>query len=222
LPSEWFALHSSSAAFALWDGVYNLFSLFMFVSVTIALRTEGMVGGARLVLSYCVGLFLGVFLTLLMPTQGPVFVHPGWFAGTEGLPSGTLAKFLEQTVLDYARSPGEVYACAGIAAMPSYHVYGWVCGFLYWRRLPRGVFLFGLGLTMLNWVSTVAPWMDWPASSWPSWSRGSHGGSYRPPHARSDRPAGDSWALGSRDDRGTSSPRRNRSLGSSLRVGRAP
>ena len=155
LPTEWLAARSSFAAFAFWDIVYSWLSLFMFVSVTVALYFEGIRGGARLALAYSIGLFLDVFFTLWFPTSGPLFVHPEWFGPLADLPSGELAAFLRLTVEQYRQSPGTVYACAGISAMPSYHVYGWVCGFLYWRRLPRKVFMVGLVLTALNWASTV-------------------------------------------------------------------
>ncbi len=155
LPTEWLVARSSPAALAFWDVVYGWLSLFMFVSVTVALYFEGFRGGARLALAYSIGLFLDVFFTLWFPTAGPLFVHPQWFEGLRGLPSGELAAFLEQTVQQYRQTPGTVYACAGISAMPSYHVYGWVCGFIYWRHLPRKVFLVGIVLTALNWASTV-------------------------------------------------------------------
>ncbi|RKX59113.1 MAG: hypothetical protein DRP37_07025 [Thermodesulfobacteriota bacterium] len=155
LPTQWLMAHSSTWMLACWDGIYNLLSLFMFVSLTIALYFDGIRGGARLVLAYSIGLFLDVFFTLLFPTFGPLFVHPEWFGDLANLPSGELSQFLALTVHQYAQAPGHVYACAGISAMPSYHVYGWICGFLYWRHLPRKIFLAGLVLTMLNWLSTI-------------------------------------------------------------------
>jgi membrane-associated phospholipid phosphatase len=155
LPTEWLVARSSPTALAFWDIVYGWLSLFMFISITIALYYEGFRGGVRLTLAYSIGLFIDVFFTLWFPTSGPIFVHPQWFEGLRNLPSGELAAFLKLTVEQYRHTPGTVYACAGISAMPSYHVYGWVCAFVYWHHLPRKVFLVGLVLTVLTWVSTI-------------------------------------------------------------------
>lgn len=154
LPTEWIVKRCSSGALAFWESIYGLLSVFMFVSVTIALYYEGFRGGVRLTLAFSIGLFIDVFFTLWYPTVGPLFVHPNWFDGLRGLPSGELSSFLMLTVEQYRQAPGTVYACGGISAMPSYHLYGWICAMVYWRHLSKKVFLFALLLTLLNWAST--------------------------------------------------------------------
>jgi hypothetical protein len=155
LPTQWLIEHSSAAAVLFWDGVYNLLTLFMFLSVTIALHHEGIVGGSRLLLAYCIGLFVDVFFTLWIPSLGPIFVHPDWFEAMSGSNSDNVREFLLLTVRQYADSPGTTYAYAGISAMPSYHVYAWICGLYYWRRLPGWLLAAGILLNLLNWISTV-------------------------------------------------------------------
>ncbi len=155
LPTEWLVAHSSRAALYVWEFIYGLFWPMLFVSMMIALHHRGLRGGARLVLALSIGLLLDAMMTLAYPTRGPIFVHPEWFAGLEGLPSGEWAAFLTLTVQCYTAEPGTVYAFSGISAMPSYHVFGWICALLCWSRLPRGVVVFGWGLALLNWVSSV-------------------------------------------------------------------
>jgi hypothetical protein len=155
LPTQWLLERSSAAALYFWDGVYGSVTLFMFVSVTIALHYEGIVGGSRLLLAYCIGLFVDVFFTLWIPSLGPIFVHPDWFEAMSGSNSDTVRRYLLFTVRQYADSPGTTYAYAGISAMPSYHVYAWACGLYYWRRLPGWLLAAGILLNLLNWISTV-------------------------------------------------------------------
>lgn len=155
LPTQWLLERSSAAALHFWDGVYGSFTLFMFVSVTIALHYQGLVGGSRLLLAYCIGLFVDVFFTLWIPSLGPIFVHPDWFAAMSGSHSDTVRGYLLFTVRQYADSPGTTYVYAGVSAMPSYHVYAWACGLYYWRRLPGWLLAAGILLNLLNWISTV-------------------------------------------------------------------
>ena len=154
-PTEWLVTRSSPATLAAWDVIYGLFALVLFVSMMIALNYDGLRGGARLVLALAIGLFLDMLTTLAFPTRGPLFVHPEWFAALKDLPSGELSAFLSTTIERYAAKPGTVYACAGISAMPSYHVYGWTCALLCWRHLPRPLVIGVWGLALLNWISTV-------------------------------------------------------------------
>ncbi|GIW81904.1 MAG: hypothetical protein KatS3mg105_3711 [Gemmatales bacterium] len=154
LPSEWLIERTPAWGVWFWDSVYGIFTLFMFISLTIALHHEGFKGGARLVLAYQIGLMIDVLFTLAIPTRGPLFVHPEWFHALDGLPSGELSAFLLETIAEYQQS-NRVYACAGISAMPSYHVYAWICGFLCWRHLSRPLIVVGVILSILNWLSTI-------------------------------------------------------------------
>lgn len=155
LPTEWLAARSSRGMMAFWDVIYGLFGMFLFLSLACALNLEGLSAGIKFVLVLSIGYLLDLVVTILLPTKGPIFVHPEWFADLHGLSSASLADFLHMTVHRYAERPGTVYACAGISAMPSYHVYGWTCGLMCWRRLPRWLFLGAVVLTLLNWASTV-------------------------------------------------------------------
>ena len=155
LPTEWLVAHSSTTALHVWDFIYGLFGVFLFVSMVIALYHQGMRGGARLVLALSLGLFITLMLSLLYPTRGPIFEHPEWFGRLEGTHTWELAGFLTQTVREYATEPAVRYAHAGISAMPSYHVLSWVCAVFCWRVLPRPFLVFGCVLVMLNWISTV-------------------------------------------------------------------
>lgn len=156
LPSQWLVAHSGAGALAFWNGVYDLFSMFMFTSLAIAILLGGTRAGAHLTFCFVVGLALDLGMTWLLPTRGPIFEHPEWFTGLRHLSSGQLGSFLQMTVEAYGKAPGTVYACAGISAMPSYHVYAWTCSVIFWRDLPRGLFAAALALAVLNWVSTVA------------------------------------------------------------------
>jgi membrane-associated phospholipid phosphatase len=155
LPTEYLILHSTYFAVLCWDIIYNLFSPFMFVSLAIAFYYEGFFGGCCLVLAYTTGLLICILIALAYPTFGLLFTHPDWFKEFSALPSNQFAAFLKGTVDEYARVPGTVYACAGIAAMPSYHVFACVCGIAYWRYLPAAFQFFGIALVLLIWVSTV-------------------------------------------------------------------
>jgi membrane-associated phospholipid phosphatase len=70
--------------------------------------------------------------------------------------SGHLAKHLVKATGNYLHDPARVPLLAGIAAMPSYHVFSWACGLLYWRYLSRWVLAIGIFACALDWLSTVA------------------------------------------------------------------
>ena len=154
LPTEYFISNSSFFAVAFWNIIYGLFTPFMFVSVAIALQHDGLSGGSLLTLAYTIGLFISLLFTLLFPTFGPIFTHSGWFEAFSSLPSNQLAVFLNRTVREYAQRPGTVYACAGISAMPSYHIFACICGLMYWRYLPTAFQVLGVGIVLLVWIST--------------------------------------------------------------------
>lgn len=155
LPTQWLLMRSSPAALRLWDGVYESFGMFLFVSMMIALHREGLRGGARLVLALAVGLYMTLMVSIMIPTRGPIFVHPEWFGDLSGTRTAEVAAFLSRTVSEYAAVPAVRYPVGGISAMPSYHVLSWACGLVCWRWLPRPLFALGAVLVVLNWISTV-------------------------------------------------------------------
>jgi len=156
LPTEWLIAHSSNTAIRLWDFIYGMFGMFLFVSMMIALHHDGIRGGARLVFSLVAGLFLTLIISLAWPTLGPLFVHSDWFGPLGGTVTDRLAHNLSYTVRAYAANPGvRHHVIAGISAMPSFHVIAWTCGLLCWRSLPRPIFALGVVLVVLNWISTV-------------------------------------------------------------------
>jgi hypothetical protein len=154
LPTEVAIKHSSYTAIKCWNVVYGLFTPFMFISVALAIRYRGFSGGALLTLAYAIGLMVSILLTLLFPTLGPLFTHPEWFTRFSALPSNDLAAFLTRTVEEYGNSPGTIYACGGISAMPSYHIFACFCGLVYWRYLPIVYGFLGATAVLLIWVST--------------------------------------------------------------------
>ncbi len=155
LPSAWLITHSPGAAVHIWDFIYDLFGMFLFVSMMIAVQYEGMRGGARFVFALSAGLCVCLVVAVVFPTRGPLFVHPEWFGVLHDTESGRLARYLSHTVQQYTAAPGVRYAVAGIAAMPSFHVVSWTCGWLCWRPLPLNLRVVGVILVLCNWASTV-------------------------------------------------------------------
>ncbi len=157
LPSEWIAAHASASFMNLMNRIYSSFGAFMIVSLILALQRAGTAGGARLVLAFGISLTTTLLISAAMPTRGPLFEHPEWFARFSGFGAGTLADHLAQTVSDYGRPAERLrYTVAGIAAFPSYHVAAWTCGLWHWRHLPRMLVAAAVLLWAANWLSTVA------------------------------------------------------------------
>lgn len=155
LPTAYVMTKLTRSSMAFWDFIYHLFGPFLLVSTAVAVYYEGVKGGSRLLVSYAVGFPICLAFTLAFPTLGPLFVDREWFGRFYDLSSGVLASHLLRTVREYANAPGTVYACGGISAMPSYHVYACICGLFYWRNLPRGLMILGAILILLIWISTV-------------------------------------------------------------------
>jgi len=154
LPTEYFVNKISYLGLKLWNVIYHLFGPFIFISVVICLYYEGFYGGALLMLALNIGLFICIMFTLFFPTLGPLFIHPDWFESFHDLSNNQLAAFLTKTVSDYAQNPGTVYACAGIAAMPSYHLYAFAASFMFWKRLHIFFKLIGVFIIVIIWAST--------------------------------------------------------------------
>lgn len=157
LPSLWLIERVSEWQLFALDVSYNLFMPGLALSLMFAVYVQGLKGGVRLSIAQFIGLFVCLLIALLFPSQGPIFVYEDAFQSKlGGLPSGHMAQYLLAGVADYAHDPHGVPLVAGIAAMPSYHVFSWACGFMYWRYLPKPVLAIGVLACALNWLSTVA------------------------------------------------------------------
>jgi hypothetical protein len=156
-PSLWLIHQASGHELQFFDASYNMFMPFLAVSLMIAVYAKGLRGGVHLSIAQFIGLFVGLIIALIFPTNGPIFEHPATF-----LPkladtlSGHLAQDLVASARVYHHDPLRAPLLAGIAAMPSYHVFSWACGLLYWRYLPRWVLAIGVLACALDWLSTVA------------------------------------------------------------------
>jgi len=154
LPTEYFISKLSYHSLIFWNVIYHLFAPFICLSLVICLYHEGFYSGALLTLALNIGLFVCIVLTLFFPSLGPLFIHPDWFNTFPDLNNNQLAAFLIKTVADYAQKPGTVYACAGIAAMPSYHIYALAACFMSWKQLNIFFKLFGVFIILIVWMST--------------------------------------------------------------------
>lgn len=155
-PSAWIISKIGGREVDFLDFSYNLFIPFLSLSLMIAVYTNGLRGGVHLNIAQFLGLFICLLIALVFPTRGPLFQHPAmYFPKLADTASGHLAHYLLATAKEYARDPAQVPLLAGIAAMPSYHVYSWGCALAYWRHLPRWALAIGIGLCALDWLSTV-------------------------------------------------------------------
>lgn len=155
-PSAWIIAKLGGRELDVLDFSYNLFVPFLSLSLMIAVYVKGLRGGVQLNIAQFLGLFLCLLIALVFPTRGPLFEHPAaYLPRLADTASGQLARYLVATAASYVRDPSRVPLLAGIAAMPSYHVYSWACGLAYWRYLPRWALAIGISACALDWVSTI-------------------------------------------------------------------
>jgi hypothetical protein len=155
-PSAWIISKISGREVDFLDFSYNLLIPFLSLSLMIAVYTKGLRGGVQLNIAQFVGLFICLLIALAFPTKGPLFQHPAlYFPKLTNTASGHLAQYLVATGAQYLRDPTDAPLLAGIAAMPSYHVYSWGCALIYWRYLPRWALAIGIAVCALDWLSTI-------------------------------------------------------------------
>lgn len=156
-PSLWIIHQESRSELQMFDLAYNMFMPFLAASLMIAVYVKGLKGGVQLSIAQFIGLFVCLIVALIFPTRGPIFQHPAtFFPRLAHTMSGHLAEYLLVSARTYVQDPSRVPLLAGIAAMPSYHVFSWACGLMYWRHLPRWAFAIGILACALDWLSTVA------------------------------------------------------------------
>jgi hypothetical protein len=155
-PSAWIINKIGGRELNLLDLSYNLFVPFLSISLMISVYVRGLRGGVQLNVAQFIGLFICLLIALIFPTRGPLFQHPAvYLPKLADTMSGHLARYLQAAAIEYTRDPARVPLLAGIAAMPSYHVYSWACGLVYWRYLPRWALAIGVGFCALDWLSTI-------------------------------------------------------------------
>lgn len=156
LPSLWLIERIDTTYLALLDNFYFTFTPYLTLSALIALYKNGFSGGLHFTLATSTGLLTCLLIALIFPSYGPIFTHKNTFNELSNLPSGILADYLLKTVQTYQLNPESVPVIAGVAAMPSYHVYAWACATSCWKTLPKPLYVTSLFSFFLNWFCTVA------------------------------------------------------------------
>jgi hypothetical protein len=155
-PSVWLIERLDAHELHFLDFAYNLFMPFLSLSLMIAVYVKGLRGGVHLSIAQFSGLFICLFIALIFPTRGPLFQYPAiYLPKLANTVSGQLAEYLQAAAAEYSHDPARVPLLAGIAAMPSYHVFSWACGLIYWRYLPRWAMAIGIAACALDFASTI-------------------------------------------------------------------